>query len=797
MEIVENHPITPDCILAGLGELDRKEIAGMIALLENAKLRNLLEEAVSKLKVPVQKMKRLEEKVSTTAKEIDESADDISLLRHRLWCRIQGGVGIDFSLPLATSTARRESVKLGDKVSRKLSSTYSSLTQDAPRSKRALDWIKRKAPFFRSQQNLEFGEIVKLEIVKLLGVLLKEDMLDEQTKYWLTNEIRKKFEDVPIDLKDEDLRKAISSGNWKIVGTILAGSSLGGVALAVELAGFSAYILAAKASAVIPFIGGKTAVSLLAVLANPAFFIFTIFAGWFVISGAKSSVKSTVASRIIVLISLKGVMNRRDGLAVLLNDFRKTDLVSPSALNYLSQNQCLMKSVRRKRVEELTGHDISSAPGTPPPPWDKLPKEKETEAIENFLSSDRQQECDQFDVLATGILTTGDFLYTAWSINPMVIRGADFSRAAEIGNVFEFAEFAERWKEMSSASAQGLENSLQGYTAEQLVLTRLIEDGHAVELADVSNTAGFDILVDGAPFQIKCGEQENISLLAEHFEKYENIPVISNAELAAGAAEQPWADQVFVVEDFDLETVRGMMSTALESGAAIDDLPVPFYAVIVGIARNLQYLKDGRMGLSDLPEEIIVEAAIRGTLTWVGMKAGALVGMIFFGPAGKIILPPVVAVGSNLFVSMSRQVVEKTFSRSWSKEVVELAVSLKSNALIALDRRLEHLNLDLATSHDPNTVESWLYARKLDDVIASAEQRIDIESQDLDTPSDSYDLLGKVVTAQLLDPATRRAQTTLIQKLHDKPKASEVLRKRARSRVEKEKNSEMASKSKN
>ena len=91
---------------------------------------------------------------------------------------------------------------------------------------------------------------------------------------------------------------------------------------------------------------------------------------------------------------------------------------------------------------------------------------------------------------------------------------------------------------MSAASAQGLENSLQGYTAEQLVLTRLVEEGHAVELAASSNTPGFNILVDGMPFQIKCGEPDSISLLTEHFEKHQDVPVIANTELAAGAAEQ-------------------------------------------------------------------------------------------------------------------------------------------------------------------------------------------------------------------------------------------------------------------
>ena len=49
---MENSTITPDCILAGLGELDRKELAGMIALLENAKFLALAVEFAEKARIP-------------------------------------------------------------------------------------------------------------------------------------------------------------------------------------------------------------------------------------------------------------------------------------------------------------------------------------------------------------------------------------------------------------------------------------------------------------------------------------------------------------------------------------------------------------------------------------------------------------------------------------------------------------------------------------------------------------------------------------------------------------------------
>ena len=779
---MENYSVTPDCILAGLGGLERSELAGMIALIENTKLLKLLEDLArktgSKLKLPLEK-KELEVEISAFSREIDESTYETASLRHRLLCQLQGGFGVDCILPFSTRAARRESVKLGHKVSEKLSPSYSSLPKDAPRSKRVLDWAKRKAPFFGSQENLEFRKIVEIEMEKLLGVLLREDMLDEETKSRLTDEIRDKFENIPTDLKDEELREAISSGDWKIVGTILAGGSLGGLALAVELAGFSAYILAAKASAIIPLVGGKTMVSLLAVLAAPASLGVAAVAGWFALSGVSSSVRIAVASRITVLLAIKGLADRKNGFTALVNDFRGIDLLAPSVLSYLSPEQREIMATRKKRIEELVGHTVSNAPGSPPPPWDSNPGKEDAESVGKFFSSDGQQEHQGFDMAATAALTAGDFLYTIWSIDPMVIKAADFSRTEDIGNVFEFAAFAERWKKMSASGAQGLENSLQGYTAEQLVLARLVEDGNAVELSEASNTPGFDILVDGEPFQIKCGEQDNISLLSEHFEKYENIPVIANTELAKAAEGKPWADQVFTVEDFDLERVRGMMSAALDAGADIDDIPVPFYAVMVGLVRNLADLRGGRMGLSDLPGEIAFDIAIRGSLALVGAKAGAVAGLVLFGPAGAVILPYVGGVASLGLVPKVRRVTDKVFLRGWSEEVVDIAVSLHKDVLLALDRRIEHLKRNLTTLHDPNSIESWLLSRKLDDIIATAEQRIDIEGQSLSTASDASCLLGKVVGARLFDPSIRETQSALMGKLRDKPKTGEILRKTA------------------
>ncbi|MGO7259074.1 hypothetical protein ACCT32_36650, partial [Rhizobium brockwellii] len=81
--------------------------------------------------------------------------------------------------------------------------------------------------------------------------------------------------------------------------------------------------------------------------------------------------------------------------------------------------------------------------------------------------------------------------------------------------------------------------------SEQLVAARLTEIGHVVSFPDTSNNPGFDLLVDGMPFQVKC--LMSLDGLREHFSKYPDMPVYANSELAEAVIDSraAWAGKVF------------------------------------------------------------------------------------------------------------------------------------------------------------------------------------------------------------------------------------------------------------
>tara|TARA_Y100000310_G_scaffold207240_1_gene207702 strand:+ start:962 stop:1480 length:519 start_codon:yes stop_codon:yes gene_type:complete len=118
-------------------------------------------------------------------------------------------------------------------------------------------------------------------------------------------------------------------------------------------------------------------------------------------------------------------------------------------------------------------------------------------------------------------LTFGDFIYDALRVNPLVIKGVDFSRSADLGNVFKFSLFSEDIADLSGSSLAGNINQMKGFVGERYVGQQLQSSGHEVEYPDNPNNPGYDLIVDGQPFQVKT--TLDASLVQEHLDKYQKF----------------------------------------------------------------------------------------------------------------------------------------------------------------------------------------------------------------------------------------------------------------------------------
>ncbi len=237
-------------------------------------------------------------------------------------------------------------------------------------------------------------------------------------------------------------------------------------------------------------------------------------------------------------------------------------------------------------------------------------------------------------------------------IDPTFIQALSF---ASKGN-------PENLNALQNISADALEKTgaatrLSGYVAEQQVAMNLQSQGHVVELPTNANQAGYDLIVDGTPIQVKCSMDANYVL--SHFEKYPDIPVIVNSELADQLGDHP-----MVIVDSSLNYAAVQDSTAvgleeLSEFAGVGDLlPVPLITLGMAAYRNYAAFDadqiDGKKYLENVGKETaaISGGAAAGALlftTIAGIATGG-VGVIIAGGVGAYMGSVAGSTGANALV---------------------------------------------------------------------------------------------------------------------------------------------------
>ena len=123
-------------------------------------------------------------------------------------------------------------------------------------------------------------------------------------------------------------------------------------------------------------------------------------------------------------------------------------------------------------------------------------------------------------------ITFGDLIYDIVRIDPTIVEAADFARAADLSEIPSFVHFADRLSELPASTFDGNISQIQGYVAEHLVAQSLRSQGVEVEFPKSSSQAGYDLIVNGTQFQVKC--LSSPSGVNEHLVKYPDIPVFVN-----------------------------------------------------------------------------------------------------------------------------------------------------------------------------------------------------------------------------------------------------------------------------
>jgi hypothetical protein len=721
--------IPPWMILAGLGSLERKDLCDLLAVFEDATLLRIVRD---RLRDIVRRRSSTDDlgadpafrkRLSSTSNAICSSGEPICVLRFRLWSAMRAAFDLEPAIPLSTRIANFRAADLAQHAANEVRDAIN--VDQEEKSWAAIPrqlWSRVERLF--SRERADFSTVVGVHAARMLAKAAQEGTLDAKAKADLLEQIRAKLEETPEELRDEAVEQALKSGDIAALTLLTSGTSLVGLGVAVELAGFSAYILAAKASALIPLLGGKAAVSGLFILSNPLFIVPALLGGGYIArEHLERSIQTKLSSSLAIQMALTGLSNGKIGLQNCLDDFKSLtgdDIAKVSEL--LSQQH----RERLPLIREWLGSPIPATPRRPEESLNKLVDGSAKDELEQILFHGRKGEAEE--ALAVGGLSLADIVYDAAAIDPLVIAAADFSRAEDITDVFKFGAFADRLKNMPDVAIAGAENNLKGYVAEQVVAARLVEQGYQVSLPETANNPGFDLIVDGHPFQVKC--LSDIDGLVAHFEKYPKIPAFVNSELSGSiqGSDYDWVDSVFFVEGYDSDAIKQVMDAAIGAGASLDDLDVPFFAVAVSAARNIHAWWKGSLPLQDVPFEMAVDGVLNGGLAAAGGFTGSALGLLIFGPAGAVIFSGVGGASALLGKGWLRQGLDRTLRDEWLGKLDEKSEPLLTALENAMRCKIDILlhKVQQLDSFDSEHVP-WLKQRFFDDALAIAECAAEIK----------------------------------------------------------------------
>jgi hypothetical protein len=182
-------------------------------------------------------------------------------------------------------------------------------------------------------------------------------------------------------------------------------------------------------------------------------------------------------------------------------------------------------------------------------------------------------------------------------------------------------------------------SQLKGYVAERLVAQHLQSQGMEVEFPEASNQAGWDLLVNGQPYQVKC--LANSAGVEEHLQRYPDVPVFINSELAG---RYEGVDGVIPLPEISNDAVSKATSESLEASGEILDFEIPLIATTIASAKNVCAVIQSKTDIENAIKNVAFEAggataggaAVSEALGLVGLALGPY-GAVVGGLAGAVV----------------------------------------------------------------------------------------------------------------------------------------------------------------
>jgi len=359
-------------IAIGLADSNRETLSTLLSLLEDtevvgialASARDAAQSAKAKMvrwlggeSLEVE-ARSATARIEAGAARIRESQDSTELLRLRVWLHIWDGFGLEPEVPVSDRAIDRCVSKMGDAYAQYMA----RLAWDEEAESKSFfskDYWEHHGQYkfvpFRGVPVVEhnFSQAFTFAFQRIIEGLAQGE--DTETQREIGDRAVEYLEGLDEKHRSELLAAAnVEEISRESAMKILAlQGTLVGTGVATELAGFSAYVLAAKASAIIPIVGGKTLVSTLAVLSNPVFIVPAILlVGGFFGSKAAGDILRFMGMNVITVLALRGVAVGNRHVEPVVAMFRTLpDLVPPELLE--SYRAACAAQTWAKKVKEL------------------------------------------------------------------------------------------------------------------------------------------------------------------------------------------------------------------------------------------------------------------------------------------------------------------------------------------------------------------------------------------------------------------------------------------------------------
>jgi len=299
-------------------------------------------------------------------------------------------------------------------------------------------------------------------------------------------------------------------------------------------------------------------------------------------------------------------------------------------------------------------------------------------------------------------ITIYDAIYSISLLDENTLQALDFSSAADLSNFHDITQYIETHFGAGSGLAGSLER-LEGYTAEQVAAAHLVSQGHVVEFPETSNQSGYDLLVDGHPFQVK--DTMSPGLISEHLEKYPDIPVIINSEMGAYFAGN---ENVIVDPDLSHDQIAAAVHHTIDGVNALDaaSIHIPFITLALSSVKEGSLMLAKKTDIKTAGKHVLYDTASVGLGGAAGAKMGTLAGS-FLGPVGAgvgLVLGGIAgALGGKMLARKIKRSGLAKRQADYDSALVEVGLALPE----VIDKKIELLNAKMNRTAKAVKVPWW------------------------------------------------------------------------------------------